>query len=692
MPEYNQSSVQNLMSTPAININDKRYDMLLNDLQANILRHHKKRFVKHVFISFKEDKVNEARQKIGEFACFLSKAGDQLKKVKDNKPIYCFYLTSAGYDFLGMPHLRPMASNAFVRGIDENVENGFDIDNSNFTKKNFGKSNPLHAMALIASNDFDKEDVKKMKDFWEDFKDGETYTQLGELEFDDKKKEIIPTEWFGYKDGISQPVFFPSNKFFKNKPQIKHNDVSPLELLLVEDPGGNAIDNGERVSFGSYLVFMKFEQKIDNFNNLINEEATKIAKNEAAKRVRKDAEEKVRREAEKMINIEFGSVSKEQIKTTVQELVKWRVGKMKSISPLEWTRELARMNLLRKKVKEKIRNEKKEISGKEVGQLVEKMMSENWSEWAEELAKIKDDELNESNSGKLVKKEIDNQVNMLNERSNRNVSVVWAENLAKAKIVGRFLDGKPLTCYIQDKDIHSDASNENNFDYSILLPDEKGELKSDSNGSRCPLSAHIRKVNPRNKGEGYQYHKIARRGVLYKDDNEKGLLFMSFQSSLEYQFELLVKEQIHGVQGSGAYGGAVAGKDELLKKREGGKSLVTYKGGAYFFAPSISFLQRLNMDSHLSKSVQQPELSTKKPVEPPIHSPFPELNSTARQILPNVFNSKGGLMMGKICFNDGRDEKIKKIIEQNFPQPKVSSLLISTKSMIVKFIEKNFKF
>src|SRR5690606_4158270 len=67
---------------------------------------------------------------------------------------------------------------------------------------------------------------------------------------------------------------------------------------------------------------------------------------------------------------------------------------------------------------------------------------------------------------------------------------------------------------------------------------------------------------------------------------------MSFQRSIEEQFEVLVKEGIHSIYSPGKYGKVVSGQDALLKDR-GQNSLVTLKWGAYFFAPSISFLKNI---------------------------------------------------------------------------------------------------
>ena len=91
-----------------------------------------------------------------------------------------------------------------------------------------------------------------------------------------------------------------------------------------------------------------------------------------------------------------------------------------------------------------------------------------------------------------------------------------------ALLMGRRKDGRPL-------DLHPIAANGppvggdslNDFRYA-----------NDRIGARCPLSAHIRKMNPRSPGN--MRHVIMRRSIPYHDrENEKvGLLFACYQSSL----------------------------------------------------------------------------------------------------------------------------------------------------------------
>src|SRR5262249_12261597 len=101
-----------------------------------------------------------------------------------------------------------------------------------------------------------------------------------------------------------------------------------------------------------------------------------------------------------------------------------------------------------------------------------------------------------------------------------------------AMVVGRFQNGTPIALAARN----SLRSTPNNFTYA-----------DDKDGLKCPLFAHIRKVNPRT--EASRAHRIVRRGIPYGNgpvgeqapepevDTGVGLLFMCFQSSIEDQFE-----------------------------------------------------------------------------------------------------------------------------------------------------------
>ena len=192
--------------------------------------------------------------------------------------------------------------------------------------------------------------------------------------------------------------------------------------------------------------------------------------------------------------------------------------------------------------------------------------------------------------------------------------------LAGAYVVGRFVDGTPLTAG-QVPSIGLEV--DNHFMHS-----------SDKKGLKCPMHAHIRKANPRGttpkttlKEEAAR--RIARRGIPYgkphpdikcdpneyesQDAGPRGLVFMCYQANIENHFEFIQRVWVDNNEfpsGLIPFFQRNTGDDPLIGQDEdepqhwpkywnnanGGtvefdfESAVTLKGGEYFFAPSKPFL------------------------------------------------------------------------------------------------------
>jgi Dyp-type peroxidase family len=182
---------------------------------------------------------------------------------------------------------------------------------------------------------------------------------------------------------------------------------------------------------------------------------------------------------------------------------------------------------------------------------------------------------------------------------------------AGAMIVGRFEDGTPVE--VSDEPGIIGNRSFNNFKF----------INDDM--SRCPYHAHIRKTNPRNDIDDAKKAVMARRGIPYGTRNDDpfdgridtkptrgvGLLFQSYQASIENQFEriqiswandenfLKNKTGLDLIIGQGNYPSESEyqtewnSKDLNKIKKASFKQFVAMKGGEYFFAPSILFLENV---------------------------------------------------------------------------------------------------
>jgi Dyp-type peroxidase family len=188
------------------------------------------------------------------------------------------------------------------------------------------------------------------------------------------------------------------------------------------------------------------------------------------------------------------------------------------------------------------------------------------------------------------------------------------EKLA-SKFVGRWRDGTPveLSPAKPDSNIVADKQKNVNFTFG-----------NDLGGMRCPLSAHIRRANPRDaigfNGGLVNRRRVTRRGLPYgqyvpegepvSDDGEHGIVFMALNASLFRQFEFVQQQWIE--YGNDARQGN--DKDALLGNHDGKSrfmiqgtddpsdtpfmcgglpNFVELRGGAYFFVPSMTALRMI---------------------------------------------------------------------------------------------------
>jgi predicted acylesterase/phospholipase RssA len=168
------------------------------------------------------------------------------------------------------------------------------------------------------------------------------------------------------------------------------------------------------------------------------------------------------------------------------------------------------------------------------------------------------------------------------------------EEELRGKIMGRYRDGDPLAL-----GWYGSKEKQNDFDY-----------QADPRGEGCPLSAHVRRANPRIKGTP----RILRRGFSYRDaDDDRGLVFMAYCASLGSQYEV-VQKWVNGGNSTRTYGGQVdptlavnglADSTYSFLSPGGGaavavptpgkpdKPLVSLQWGLYLFAPSSVGLEAI---------------------------------------------------------------------------------------------------
>jgi len=185
------------------------------------------------------------------------------------------------------------------------------------------------------------------------------------------------------------------------------------------------------------------------------------------------------------------------------------------------------------------------------------------------------------------------------------------EELLAAKLVGRWRSGAPLVLAPDrdDPELGSDRNSNNVFSYA-----------DDMKGLKCPFSAHIRRVNPRDalKDEvvAVNLHHFLRRGtnygpplpegVLEDDGAERGGVFLLIGAHLQRQFEFVQSQWAtdgnfisHGTEQDPLIGNNDGDGIFTIPQRPARRRLhglprfVTVRGGEYCFMPGLRALRWL---------------------------------------------------------------------------------------------------
>jgi deferrochelatase/peroxidase EfeB len=204
-----------------------------------------------------------------------------------------------------------------------------------------------------------------------------------------------------------------------------------------------------------------------------------------------------------------------------------------------------------------------------------------------------------------------------------NKTTIDPELLA-AKMCGRWRNGVPLALSPETDSPPGGISPEqlNNFEY--VNADGSGDPK----GMRCPVGAHMRRINPRGQpvtGQGQpggsnNTHRLIRRGMPYGpvydptqryDGIERGLLGYFINASIENQYEFVLSQWVNDSAFAGAVRLHPKSKDPLIGTQDVTESIfvipqangtppikvtglpdfISTKAAAYCFLPSVTAIR-----------------------------------------------------------------------------------------------------
>jgi Dyp-type peroxidase family len=204
----------------------------------------------------------------------------------------------------------------------------------------------------------------------------------------------------------------------------------------------------------------------------------------------------------------------------------------------------------------------------------------------------------------------------------QNQASPGAQDLFGSKLVGRYRSGAPLA-------LANNSPTDPGITGALVDPDHINafEYDNDPDGTDVPRAAHIRKVYPRKQEppseEEAEKHRILRRGIPFgkpfhrgarpdlqeryspspRFPHDRGLLFLSYQASIERQFEFIQSAWVN----SADFPESGDGQDPIISQSEPNRTFhipgrdpiqgiaqwVTTTGGEYFFQPSIAALTSL---------------------------------------------------------------------------------------------------
>jgi Dyp-type peroxidase family len=192
-----------------------------------------------------------------------------------------------------------------------------------------------------------------------------------------------------------------------------------------------------------------------------------------------------------------------------------------------------------------------------------------------------------------------------------NATPAMSAELLAAKMIGRWPSGAPLMLAPEQDvpELGSDLQQMNHFTYA-----------QDPKGLRCPIGAHIRRMNPRDTAlevmTNVKLHRIIRHGTSYgpalpegvveDDGKERGIFFIFLSAKAPETFEFLKKEWINtgNFLGLGTEEDPIAGEHAgagtftipmkpIRRRLQGMERFVVTRGGEYGFVPSLSALRWL---------------------------------------------------------------------------------------------------
>ncbi|MCG8363231.1 MAG: Dyp-type peroxidase [Pseudanabaenales cyanobacterium] len=283
------------LATPLTNgidpYNLGKYQFLLDDIQGNILKSHGRDHSAHLFLQFKV-KADLIKSWIRDFAkqyvTSAQRQAEDSKAYKEAKqrgeqapesPLFAnFFLSMQGYLQLGFEYGQT-PNDKFFRAGAKDPQTWAALGDppprnpifSFIRNWDSGFADRIDALVLLAHDNPEilQQQVNQVRQSLR--RVAKVLRQ--EAGFILRNEAGYPIEHFGFRDGLSQPLFMKDDidRVRSGSNFDQWDPRSPLNLVLVKDPHGKTED-----SYGSYLVYRKLEQNVQGFRQRIRQMASAL--------------------------------------------------------------------------------------------------------------------------------------------------------------------------------------------------------------------------------------------------------------------------------------------------------------------------------------------------------------------------------------------------------------------------------
>ncbi|RMH06927.1 MAG: hypothetical protein D6704_06125 [Nitrospirae bacterium] len=286
-------------NTAPVDPTQEPFQTLFKNVQGNIVKGHGRDYAVHLLMKFKGQPA-DVRTWLGTIAQYLTSAFQQEEHAQQRgeNPHVIFanvFLSADGYRYLNL--VPPQELLAFHQGM---KRRGGILNDPSVDTWELPYRERIDGMILLACDDracLPFSDDPSDAACWLGSNWGSPYfsdlaelvtVELGRvLTKDPNSGDIVergslPTsltasklpsfEHFGYRDGISQPLFLKGQ--IAGLSVTQWDPFAPLSLVLVQDPLPDGSPSG---GYGSFLVFRKLQQDCDRFQTQVEELAARLA-------------------------------------------------------------------------------------------------------------------------------------------------------------------------------------------------------------------------------------------------------------------------------------------------------------------------------------------------------------------------------------------------------------------------------